>query len=196
MDKKAKQIPCYGSVDIIQHRDGMGSGCFEMFIDLPGTKASDISIKVPNQKASDISLKVPKRCVMRIKAFRPYLGKSSDRNYSATPSSFTSSTLYTPNTDDTDMTTSFTPTTTTDDSDLTESISTTIDTYSSDSHDTSTSTSSTMMSVASDFSWSGHHFERFYGQCIRTFELPTSCNIDRIEAELDNGVLKITIPCN
>ncbi|MGE5086464.1 MAG: Hsp20/alpha crystallin family protein [Bacillota bacterium] len=36
--------------------------------------------------------------------------------------------------------------------------------------------------------------ERFYGKFERTFTLPTSVNVDKIEAHYENGVLNIALP--
>lgn len=39
-----------------------------------------------------------------------------------------------------------------------------------------------------------HRYERAYGSFTRSFTLPSSVDVDRIEAHTDNGVLSIMIP--
>lgn len=39
-----------------------------------------------------------------------------------------------------------------------------------------------------------HRIERSYGSCYRSFVLPSYINRDKINAEYENGVLKITMP--
>jgi len=39
-----------------------------------------------------------------------------------------------------------------------------------------------------------HRYERAYGSFTRSFTLPSSVDVDRIEAHTDNGVLAIMIP--
>jgi len=36
--------------------------------------------------------------------------------------------------------------------------------------------------------------ERYYGSFQRVFQLPTSVQVDKVEATFDKGVLKVTIP--
>jgi HSP20 family protein len=38
------------------------------------------------------------------------------------------------------------------------------------------------------------HAERSYGQFTRTFTLPDGCRMDDVQANLDNGVLTVTVP--
>ncbi|MFH1011913.1 MAG: Hsp20/alpha crystallin family protein, partial [bacterium] len=39
-----------------------------------------------------------------------------------------------------------------------------------------------------------HRIERCYGQFQRSFTLPSSVNADKVKAEMDNGVLTISLP--
>ncbi|XP_024522747.1 18.1 kDa class I heat shock protein-like [Selaginella moellendorffii] len=39
-----------------------------------------------------------------------------------------------------------------------------------------------------------HRVERSYGSFLRKFRLPESANVDAIKAQVDNGVLSITVP--
>ncbi len=39
-----------------------------------------------------------------------------------------------------------------------------------------------------------HHYERSYAGFYRSFSLPQNADIDKVEAKLENGVLKIVVP--
>jgi HSP20 family protein len=39
-----------------------------------------------------------------------------------------------------------------------------------------------------------HRIERQYGRFTRTFNLPSSVNVEKVGAELRNGVLRVTLP--
>lgn len=39
-----------------------------------------------------------------------------------------------------------------------------------------------------------HRIERHYGRFTRTFNLPSSVNVEKVGAELRNGVLRVTLP--
>lgn len=45
-----------------------------------------------------------------------------------------------------------------------------------------------------ELTWSGNRFERFHGKCTRSMVVPVDADLVHIDADLDDGVLKVTIP--